>query len=226
MNHPHPPQQIECDLLVIGSGAGGLSTALTAKKHGLDVVVIEKEEVFGGTTAFSGGVLWIPGNPQAKKAGIADSREAVLEYMKNETGAFYDEAAVGAFLDHAPAMVDFFERETEVKFVPTLYPDYHPTVPGGVDIGRSILAAPYDIRGLGDDMPRLRPPLQTITFIGMMFNSSNADLKHFFNATRSLASFAYVARRLATHLKELVKAKITTETRLRTRDMTPPMSLR
>lgn len=203
MNHPHPPQQIECDLLVIGSGAGGLSTALTAKKHGLDVVVIEKEEVFGGTTAFSGGVLWIPGNPQAKKAGIADSREAVLEYMKNETGAFYDEAAVGAFLDHAPAMVDFFERETEVKFVPTLYPDYHPTVPGGVDIGRSILAAPYDIRGLGDDMPRLRPPLQTITFIGMMFNSSNADLKHFFNATRSLASFAYVARRLATHLKEL-----------------------
>jgi succinate dehydrogenase/fumarate reductase flavoprotein subunit len=90
-----------------------------------------------------------------------------------------------------------------MKFVPTLYPDYHPDVPGGVDIGRSILAAPYDIRGLGADMARLKPPLKTITFIGMMFNSSNADLKHFFQATKSLTSFIYVAWRLPTHLKEL-----------------------
>ncbi|MEZ0198996.1 FAD-binding protein, partial [Pseudomonas qingdaonensis] len=108
-----------------------------------------------------------------------------------------------AFLRYAPQMVEFFERETAVKFVPTLYPDYHPQVEGGVDVGRSILAAPYDIRGLGPDMARLRPPLKTITFIGMMFNSSNADLKHFFNVTRSLTSFAYVAKRLLTHLKEL-----------------------
>ena len=207
MTHPLPPNQIECDLLVIGSGAGGMSTAVTAKKHGLDVVIIEKEDVFGGTTAFSGGVLWIPGNPHAKKAGIKDSREAAIEYMKNETGAFYDKEGVEAFLDTAPEMVDFFERETSVKFIPTLYPDYHPTVPGGVDIGRSILAAPFDIRGLGDNMPRLRPPLQTITFIGMMFNSSNADLKHFFNATKSLTSFTYVAKRLATHIKELALYK-------------------
>jgi hypothetical protein len=72
-----------------------------------------------------------------------------------------------------------------------------------VDIGRSILAAPFDIRELGADMARLRPPLATITFIGMMFNSSNADLKHFFNATKSLASAWYVCKRLVTHLKEL-----------------------
>lgn len=198
------PHDIQCDLLVIGSGAGGLSTAITAKKHGLEVVVIEKEPFFGGTTAFSGGVLWVPGNAHTREAlGVEDSREAAVAYMKGETGAFYDEAAVAAFLDNAPAMVEFFERETEVKFVPTLYPDYHPDAPGGVDVGRSILAAPYDIRRLGQDMARLRPPLKTITFIGMMFNSSNADLKHFFNATKSLTSFCYVAKRLATHLKEL-----------------------
>jgi len=101
-------------------------------------------------------------------------------------------------------MVEFFERETEMKFIPTLYPDYHPDVAGGVDIGRSILVQPYDIRGLGKDMPRLKPPLRTITFIGMMFNSSNADLKHFFRATKSLTSFLYVAKRLANHIKELV----------------------
>ncbi len=195
---------IECDVLVVGSGAGGLAAAIAARKAGLDVIVAEKEPVFGGTTAFSGGVLWMPGNPHAKANGVADTREAAREYLNNETGAFFDEAAVDAFLDNAPAMVEWFERETSVKFVPTLYPDYHPTVAGGVDIGRSILAAPFDIRGLGADMARLRPPLATITFIGMMFNSSNADLKHFFNATKSLTSFIYVAKRLAHHVKELL----------------------
>ncbi|MAG64663.1 MAG: 3-oxosteroid 1-dehydrogenase [Pseudomonadales bacterium] len=192
-----------CDVLVIGSGAAGLATAITAKKKGLDVIVLEKEPVIGGTTAFSGGVLWIPGNRHARAQGIRDSREAALTYLQHEAGAYFDRAAAECYVDHAAEMVEFFERETEVRFVPTLYPDYHPTAPGGVDIGRSILAAPYDIRRLGPDMVRLRPPLETITFMGMMFNSSNADLKHFFNATRSLKSFLYVSKRLAVHLKEL-----------------------
>lgn len=197
-------QDFKCDLIVIGSGAAGLATAITARKRGLDVVVLEKEPVFGGTTALSGGVLWIPMGPHGRKQNPADTREAVRTYMMQETGAFYDEAAVEAFLDFGPRMVEFFERETDMKFVPTLYPDYHPDAPGGADIGRSILAAPYDIRGLGKDMARLKPPLKTITFMGMMFNSSNADLKHFFQATKSLTSFLYVARRLATHMKELL----------------------
>ena len=194
---------IECDVLVIGSGAGGLSTAITAAHAGLQVIVAEKEPVFGGTTAFSGGVLWVPGSKYGRAQNPADTREAARQYLKNETGVFFDAGAVDAFLDHAPQMVEWFERETSVKFVPTLYPDYHPTVAGGVDIGRSVLAAPFDIRALGKDMARLRPPLKTITFIGMMFNSSNADLKHFFNATKSLESFWYVCKRLATHIKEL-----------------------
>ena len=194
---------IEYDLVVVGSGAAGLACAITARKRGLDVVVLEKEPVFGGTTALSGGVLWIPLNQHGRRQNAADTRAAVQTYMLRETGQFYDEAAVNAFLDQGPKMVEFFERETTMQFVPTLYPDYHPTVEGGVDIGRSILAAPFDIRGLGPDMARLKPPLKTITFIGMMFNSSNADLKHFFQATKSLTSFLYVARRLATHLKEL-----------------------
>ena len=194
---------LTCDVLVIGSGAGGLSTAITARKLGLDVIVIEKEAYFGGTTAYSGGVLWIPGNRHATSNHVSDTREAARTYMRNETGAFFDADAVDAFLDTGPQMLDFFERETEVKFVPTLYPDYHPNIGGGVDIGRSVVAAPYDARSLGPDIARLRPPLKTITFIGMMFNSSNADLKHFFNATRSLKSAIYVGKRLASHLKDL-----------------------
>ena len=203
---PSPKSSLasECDVIVVGAGAGGLSTAITARKSGLDVVVLEKASCFGGTTAFSGGVLWIPRSPHAVKAGIQDSRKAVMRYMRAETGAFFDAPAVDAFVDRGPEMVEFFERETEVKFISTLYPDYHPDADGGVDIGRSILAAPFDIRGLGEDMARLRPPLQTITFIGMMFNSSNADLKHFFNATKSLKSATYVAKRLVNHVKELI----------------------
>ncbi|WP_090045762.1 FAD-dependent oxidoreductase [Limnohabitans sp. 2KL-27] len=193
-----------CDLLVVGSGAAGLTCAITAKKRGLNVVVIEKEPVFGGTTALSGGVLWVPLNTHGRQQNPQDTLDAVRTYMMQETGAYYDEAAVAAFLDQGPKMVDFLERETAMQFIPTLYPDYHPDVPGGAAIGRSILAKPYDIRGLGKDMPRLKPPLKTITFIGMMFNSSNADLKHFFQFTKSLTSFVYVAKRLVNHIKELV----------------------
>ena len=192
------------DLIVVGSGAAGLAAAITARKRGLQVAVLEKEPVFGGTTALSGGVLWVPLNHHGRKQNPADTVEKVLTFMRAETGDFYDEASVQAFIDNGPKMVEFFERETQMKFIPTLYPDYHPTTAGGVDVGRSILAEPYDIRGLGKDMARLKPPLKTITFIGMMFNSSNADLKHFFRATKSLTSFLYVARRLASHIKDLV----------------------
>lgn len=194
----------EYDLIVVGSGAAGLACAITAKKRGLKVVVLEKEPVFGGTTALSGGVLWIPLGPHGRKQNPADTADAVRRYMREETGRFYEEEAVEALIEHGPKMVEFFERETEMKFIPTLYPDYHPDLPGGAAVGRSILAQPYDIRGLGKDMARLKLPLKTITFIGMMFNSSNADLKHFFNATKSLTSFLYVAKRLVTHIKELV----------------------
>ncbi|WP_440982900.1 FAD-dependent oxidoreductase [Shinella sumterensis] len=194
-----------CDVLVIGSGAGGLATAIVAKKHGLSVIVIEKEPVFGGTTAFSGGVLWIPGNRHGKVNNPADTREAARRYMKAETGNWFDEGAVDAFLDAGPRMLDWFERQTAVKFAPTLYPDYHPTVDGGADVGRSVLAEPFDTSALGDNLKRLRPPLSTITFMGMMFNSSNADIKHFFNATKSLTSFTYVLKRLAAHAGEVAR---------------------
>jgi succinate dehydrogenase/fumarate reductase flavoprotein subunit len=192
-----------CDVLVVGSGAGGLSTAITARKGGLDVLVIEKEEFFGGTTAFSGGVLWIPGNAHAHKAGISDTREAAKIYLRNETGNFFSEKAIDAFLDQGPRMLEFFERETEAKFMLSGYPDYHPDIAGGAALGRSVTAAPFDARKLGDEIKRLRPPLETITFIGMMFNSSNEDLKHFFRATRSLKSATYVAKRLIGHFKDI-----------------------
>ena len=105
---PGQQRDLSCDVLVVGSGAGGLSTAITARKSGLDVIIIEKDQYFGGTTAFSGGVLWVPGNRHARDAGVTDSREAARTYLKHETGNHFDDAAIDAFLDAGPRMLDFF----------------------------------------------------------------------------------------------------------------------
>ena len=195
----------DTDLVIVGSGAAGLTAAIVARRKGLRVVILEKDAFVGGTTAISGGVLWVPGTATGRRQNPDDSPEAVHQYLRHETGKHYRADAVDLLLGKGPEMVGFLERETSVRFSPTLYPDYHPDAPGGCNLGRAIVASPFDTRHLGHERKRLRPPLKTITFMGMMFNSSNADLKHFFSATRSLTSFIYVAKRLALHAMELAR---------------------
>lgn len=161
--------------------------------------------MFGGTTAFSGGVLWIPDNHLARQQGIEDSQQAARTYLQSEAGESFRPDVVDAFLQNGPAMLRFFEDNTRFRCNLYQYPDYHPDAPGGVMRGRSVVPQAFDIRALGDAMSRLRKPLRTITFMGMMFSSSNNDLKHFFNATRSLTSFAYVVKRLSRHLLEVAR---------------------
>ena len=88
-------RQAECDVLVIGSGAGGLSAAITAAWHGLEVIIAEKEPVYGGTTAWSGGWMWIPRNPLAQRAGILEDPEQVRTYLRHDLGNRYDPARIG-----------------------------------------------------------------------------------------------------------------------------------
>lgn len=196
-------ETVDCDALVIGSGAGGLSAAVTAAHLGLKVIVAEKEPVFGGTTARSGGWLWIPGNPMARAAAMPDSPEEARTYLKSEAGNFYDAARVDAFLRHGPEMVEFFVRETALEFnLGPTFADYHPNSPGGKDGGRSIVAAPFDGRKLGRHIKRLRPPLRTITLFGLMIGTGD-ELQHFFNATRSVKSAAVVGRLLARYGRDV-----------------------
>jgi len=186
-------QIYQCDVLVVGSGAGGLSSAVNAAHRGMKVLVVEKEPVFGGTTARSGGWMWIPNNAPAKRAGVEDSVEKARTYLKHETGEHFDAARVDAFLEAGPKAVDFFESETDLQFdLGPTFADYHPDAPGGIDGGRSIVARPFDGRELGDQIKRLRPPLSEITFLGMMIGTGK-ELLHFFNVTRSPISAAYVA---------------------------------
>lgn len=191
------------DLLVIGSGAAGLSAAITARKLGLDVLVVEKADVLGGTTAVSGGWAWIPCSPVAERAGVHDSVEQARTYLRHELGPFYSAPHVDAYLKHGPEMVAFLERETEVRFLasPT-FPDYHSEAPGA-NLGRSIVAEPYDLRQLGSDIGLLRRPLPQTTLFGLNIGSGT-ELAHFFNATRSIKSALIVARRLAAHTRDLI----------------------
>ena len=193
-----------CDVLVIGSGAAGMTAAITAQHFGCDVLVVEKSAEFGGTTARSGGWLWVPGNPLAKRSGVEDSLEEATTYIRHEAKNHFDAGRVGAFLQNAGAMVSFLEENTEVKFTfGRNYPDYHPDHPGGVEEGRSIHPLPFDGRRLGADLARLAQPMRESTFMGMGLNSG-PDLKHFLNATRSLTSAAFVASRMLAHGRDVL----------------------
>jgi succinate dehydrogenase/fumarate reductase flavoprotein subunit len=87
-------REVDCDLLVIGSGAAGLSAAVTAAWHGLKVTVVEKDPVFGGATAWSGGWMWVPLNPLATRAGIIEDPEQPRTYLRHELGDRYDATKV------------------------------------------------------------------------------------------------------------------------------------
>jgi glycine/D-amino acid oxidase-like deaminating enzyme len=194
---------IECDLLVVGSGAGGLSTAVTAAWHGLNVIVAEKEEFFGGTTAWSGGWMWAQLNPLAQRAGIVEDPQAPRAYLREALGNNFNEARVSAFLNAAPRMVSFFETHTALQFEAGLkIPDTYGKLSGAGTGGRSVIAAPYDARELGDLVKRLRLPMRETTFMGLTIQAG-ADLSAFMNVTRSPGAFVHVARRFGRHLAAL-----------------------
>ena len=197
------PKTVDCDVLVVGSGAGGLAAAVASAARGLKVIVAEKAPYVGGTTALSGGFLWVPNNPVSRRDGIEDTVDAVRTYLRGEAGNHFNAETVEAFLQAGPEAIDFFDTKTAVKFEPaSAFSDYHPTAPGGRDGGRSIKAMNFRGEELGAELKRLRPPLPELTFVGLMIGSG-PELKHFFNATRSLESAAYVAKRLASHAKDL-----------------------
>ena len=146
------------DIVVAGSGAAGLTAALAAAHRGLRVVVIEKAGTFGGSTARSGGGIWVPGNEVLRRAGVADTEEQARAYLAHVAGDV-PPARQQALLAHGPAMVSFVRRHTPLEFawVPG-YADYYPEAPGGLATGRSIEPVPLNARVLGSELARLNPP--------------------------------------------------------------------
>ncbi len=183
----------EVDLLVVGSGAAGFSAAMTASHAGLEVLMVEKESQFGGSTAYSAGVIWIPGNRHGRALGIADSKEEALTYLQHEAGNRLNLELANAFLDNCNPAVEFIEGNTYVRYeaVP-IWADYHPTKPGAAQGGRSLLPLPFDGRRLGKRFGQLRAPIKTMMAFGGMMLGRN-DLPHVFRMTRSFKSALHVA---------------------------------
>ncbi|MCR9155865.1 MAG: FAD-dependent oxidoreductase [Rhodobacteraceae bacterium] len=194
-----------CDLLVAGSGAAGLAAAVTAAHRGLDVVLVEKDDVIGGTTAWSGGWIWAPCNPIAKSNGVDDDQSEPRRYLEAVLGNTFNAELVDAFLAGAPEMVGFFHNHTALRFDPGLHiPDTYSDLPGAGTGGRSVIAQPYDARGLGVIATRMRRPLPETSFWGLTIQAG-PDLKAFITATRSFRSAAHVTARLTRHLWDLAR---------------------
>ncbi len=120
---------LECDVLVVGGGAGALTGALTAATLGLDVILAEKTEYLGGTAAYAGAGLWLPLN-SVSAAAFADTREKVDAYIAATTDGTGFADLREAYLDAAPEMVDFLLQDPSVEFHWRAFPDYYPDAPG------------------------------------------------------------------------------------------------
>ena len=149
------------DVVVVGTGAAGLSAALSARARGASVLVAEKAPVAGGTTAMSGGCIWVPQHHHQARLGVTDSREAALDYIRAVSPEGWhntEEPLWAAFVDHAPAMLKFLEDRTPLAFVPNRDPDPYAEAPGGLPFGRNVSAAPIRIGTLGPWRDKVRPP--------------------------------------------------------------------
>lgn len=197
------PTTVDCDVLVIGSGAAGLSAAVTAAWHGLQVIVVEKDDVLGGATAWSGGWMWVPCNPLAQRAGIVEDRSQPRTYLEHELGEHFDPDMIDAFLEAAPNMVSFFERHTALQFADgNAIADIHGDTPGAGTGGRSVIAAPYNAYKAGKLLKRLRKTMRETSFLGMPI-MAGSDLTAFLTLTRSWRSLMHVSKRVAKHLIDL-----------------------
>lgn len=195
------------DVLVVGTGAAGLTAAVTARKAGLDVLVVEKEPVFGGTTATSGGVLWVPGNRHSaavqKATGKTDSIDTARRYLQEECGNYIDAERVETYLATAPRMVDFLEEETEVKFYGMDYPDYHSESAYSSNV-RSIGTVDYQAKALGLKVRSLKNMLPQTLFLGLAVGSG-VEMMQFMRAGRSVSAMGFVVKKLAKHFTDLVR---------------------
>jgi len=183
------------DVIVVGGGAGGLTAACTAAVEGCSVALLEQADVVGGTTAISGGMIWIPANHKMASCGRSDSLETARTYLAH-TVPGNNRGRLESFLAHGEEAVRYLEEHTNLRLQPVpTYPDYYPDLPGATLGARVLEPEPFDARVLGKHFSMLRGPLpEFMLFNGMMI--SRADIPHLRRAGRSLRSALYVTKLL------------------------------
>ncbi|KJZ42364.1 MULTISPECIES: FAD-binding protein [Pseudomonas] len=158
-----------CDVLVIGSGAGGMTAALRAHDLGLNALLIEKSGEYGGTSAVSGGGIWIPNNHRINAIGGSDSAAEAIAYIRAVTHGEIDDGRIEAYVEHGREMVEYLEQHTRVRFeAQPRYADYYPEVEGGKPGYRSMDPQPFDAAELGEEFLRMRAPSPGTLMMGRM----------------------------------------------------------
>lgn len=191
----------EVDVLVIGSGAAGMTAALVAALEGAQTLLCEKASTVGGTSALSGGTVWIPGSTQTNRVGLPDTKEDGLRFLNSEVPYKSNDDMSRAYIYTGQEAIDYLEQRSDVKFyaVPN-HPDYV-VHPGQALGGRPLAPMPFDGRRLGDDFNLLRTPLRVwMVFGGMMVGRE--DLPHLMQALRRPKSLWYTTKLLLRYGKD------------------------
>lgn len=189
MNSSSTRNTMEYDLIVVGSGAGGMAAAITASIEGRSVLLLEKTDRIGGSTAISGGAIWAPLNSQSGAAGHPDTFDNAWTYLQNTVGDAADPEMQRTYLQAGAGMVDYFDKNTHVKLAArTFSPDYYPDRPGAAMGGRSLDPLMFDGRLLGKHFAELRDPMPEFMVLGGMMVTMT-DAKHLLAVTKSFTSW-------------------------------------
>jgi len=185
---------MEVDVIVIGSGAAGLTTAVVAAQAGLKVLVVEKANFFGGTTALSLGAPWIIANQHQKGLGLSDDAAKGDRYLRSTLGTLYDGDKVKAYIDSGAEMVAYMEAKTEVRWDGVPMPDYFPEAEGA-GFGRTMLTRAYDGRLLGSYLRQIRLPLPGFAVFGSM-QVDIMEAGRLKASFKKVSDFLYTAKKL------------------------------
>jgi 3-oxosteroid 1-dehydrogenase len=159
----------EVDVLVVGSGAGGLLSALVASKNNADVLIVEKDKLWGGTSATSGGGIWIPGSDQARAVGFEDNLDDAFTYLRGLSADNVPDANIRAYVDNAGPMLRWVTDNTQIRYIAAPYPDYHAENPGGSPTGfRTHLPLEFNGKQLGQDIRTQRFPSPAASLFGYL----------------------------------------------------------
>jgi len=194
---------VQYDVIIIGSGGAGLTTAVVCAHAGLRTLVVEKASLVGGSTAYSSGVLWIPGNHFMATFGQIDSLAFAKDYLRSTLGDYYQESRVDGYLRAAPEMIDYLERNSRVRFAGVPVPDYFPDHPGAM-AGRSILTQPYDGGALGPWIKKIRNPLSVFAVLNTM-QVDILEAPRLMGVFRNADSTVLAARRFAGFLRDWLR---------------------
>jgi 3-oxosteroid 1-dehydrogenase len=195
----------EADLVILGSGAGGLTAALTASLNGLRAVVLEQTDRIGGTSARSSGTVWIPGNHHLRSHGVSGDGEEAARYLASLVGEKGDAAMRRAFLDAAPAMLKDLEDRAGIGFRPYMAaPDYRQDHPGAAKGGRALEPLPFDGRALGADFARIASPLPELMLSGGMM-ITRGEAARLLRADRSLGAMALGMRLVTRYIADRLR---------------------